>query len=98
MCGYDRPSEGLRPLRRVELHLERDRHSRERGTQYKYLEHRHRPCRLDEGELTRECRSNRPGAVTNVTGGSRQFDVRFSPRKRTYAAPQQSADYLIIDY
>jgi hypothetical protein len=41
--GHDRPSEGLRPLWRVELYLERDCDSRERGTQQKYLEHCHRP-------------------------------------------------------
>ena len=39
----DCPSEGLRPLWRVEPDLERDRDSRQHATQYEYLDHRDCP-------------------------------------------------------
>ncbi len=38
--GHDCPSEGLRPLWRVEPDLERDRDSRQHATQYKDFGHR----------------------------------------------------------
>jgi hypothetical protein len=39
--GYNRPSQGLRPLWRVEPDLERDRDSCQHATQHNDLEHRH---------------------------------------------------------
>jgi len=80
MRGHDRPSEGLRPLWRVEPDLERDRDSRQHATQHKYLDHRHCPwpCGLDERELMTECPANRPGAVTKVTGGRCVSPLRSS--------------------
>jgi hypothetical protein len=68
-----RPSQRLRPLRRVEPDLERDRDSRQRAAQRNDLEHPHSPWPFGpgEGELAAECRANRPGAVTDVTSVSR---------------------------
>ena len=43
MRGHDCPSEGLRPLWRVEPDLERDRDSRQHTTQHNDLERRHCP-------------------------------------------------------
>jgi len=43
MRGHDCPSEGLRPLWRVEPDLERDRDSRQHATQHNDLERRHCP-------------------------------------------------------
>jgi hypothetical protein len=54
MRGHDRPSEGLRPLWRVEPHLERHRDSRQHATSSFFLV----PVGLDEGELMRECRGS----------------------------------------
>jgi hypothetical protein len=63
MRGHDCPSEGLRPLWRVEPDLERDRDSRQHATQYEYLDHRHCPwpCGLDESELMTQCPANSAG-------------------------------------
>jgi hypothetical protein len=79
MRRHDCPSEGLRPLWRVEPDLERDCDSRQHATQYEYLDHRHRrwPYGLDEGELMTQCPAIRSGAVTKVTGGA----LRIAPTK-----------------
>jgi hypothetical protein len=79
MRSHDCPSEGLRPLWRVEPDLERDCDSRQHPTQYEYLDHRHRrwPYGLDEGELMTQCPAIRSGAVTKVTGGA----LRIAPTK-----------------
>jgi hypothetical protein len=79
MRGHDCPSEGLRPLWRVEPDLECDRDSRQHATQYEDLDHRHCPwpCGLDEGELVTQCLANRAGCSDQ---GNRRA-LRIAPTK-----------------
>ena len=67
MRGHDCPSEGLRPLWRVDPDLERDPDSRQHATQHNELAYRHCPWPFGTGEVV-DCMANQPGTVTKVTG------------------------------